>query len=172
MTLDQTGIGFSVAATLNNALDLAVIATAPLSVSQSYGFSTGTGAGQADKIFSDTRTIAASSNDDLDLAGVLIDALGSVITFARVKALVIRAAAANTNNLILGGSATNPVTTILGGTTPTLTIRPGGSIVLVAGVGDAVGYVITAATADILRLTNGGAGSSVTYDIIIIGASA
>jgi len=171
MTLDNTGISFSVAATLNNPLDLNVIATAPLSVAQSYGFSTGVGASQADKIFADTRTITASSNDDLDLAGVLVDALGSVITFARLKALIVRAAVTNVNNLVIGGAASNPVTTILGGTTPTLTIRPGGLLVLTVGA-DAIGYVITAATADILRFTNGGAGSSVNYDVILIGASA
>ena len=52
------------------------------------------------------------------------------------------------------------------------TIRPGGSLALIAGSGDATGYVVTAATADILRFTNGGAGSSVTYDVIIFGCSA
>lgn len=171
MTLDNTSVGFSVAGTLNNPLTLGVVATAALSMSQSYALTTGTAAGQADKIYAATRTITASSNDDLDLAGVLVDALGATITFARVKALVIRAAATNVNNLILGGSASNPVTTILGGTTPTLTIRPGGGLCLFSGT-DATGYVITASTADILRLTNGGAGSSVTYDIVIIGASA
>ena len=171
MTLDNTAVGYSVAGILNNPLDLGVIATAALSLSQSSAFTTGVGAGQVDKIFADTRTITASSNDDLDLAGVLIDALGSVITFARVKALVIRAAATNVNNVVVGGAAANPVTTILGGTTPTLTIRPGGSLVLVSPT-DAIGYVITAATADILRITNGGAGSSVVYDIVVIGASA
>lgn len=171
MTLDNTSLGFSVAGTLNNPLTLGVIATAALSMSSGFSLTTGTAAGQADKIFAATRTITASSNDDLDLAGVLTDALGATITFARVKALIVRAAATNVNNLIIGGGASNPVTTILGGTTPTLTIRPGGALFLFSG-SDATGYVITAATADILRLTNGGAGSSVTYDIVIIGASA
>lgn len=171
MTLDNTALGFNVAGVLNNPLDLNVIATAPLSVAQSYGFTSGVGAGQVDKIFADTRTIIASSNDDIDLAGVLVDALGSIITFARLKALIVRANAANVNNLVMGGGASNPITTILGGTTPTLTIRPGGALVLVSP-SDAVGYVVTAATADILRFTNGGAGSSVTYDLILIGSSA
>lgn len=171
MTLDNTSIGVSVAATLNNAtLDLGVVATAPLSMATSLALSTGTGAGQADKIFADTRTILASANDDLDLAGVLVDALGAVITFARVKALIVRASAANTNTLVMGGGASNPVTTILGGTTPTLTIRPGGLLALVAT--EATAYAVTAATADILRFTNGGAGTSVTYDVVIIGSSA
>jgi hypothetical protein len=171
MTLDNTAISVQVAATLNNAtLDLGVVATAPLLLASSLALSTGTGAGQADKIFADTRTILASANDDLDLAGVLVDALGAVITFARVKALIVRASAANTNTLVMGGGASNPVTTILGGTTPTLTIRPGGLLALVAT--EATAYAVTAATADILRFTNGGAGTSVTYDVVIIGSSA
>lgn len=172
MTFDGAAAGISFAGTLNNALTLGVVASAPLSGSQSYSWTTGTGAGQVDKMYAATRTITASSNDDVDLAGVLVDALGVTITFARVKAIIVRAAAANVNNLVMGGGASNPVTTILGGTTPTLTIRPGGSLALVAGIADAVGYVITAATADILRFTNGGAGSSVTYDLIIYGCSA
>lgn len=170
MTLDNTAIGFSVATTLNNPLTLNVVATAALAVSQSYGMTTGTGAGQADKVYAATRTITASSNDDLDLNGVLVDALGALVPLLRVKALIVRAAAANVNNLIMGGGASNPVSTILAGTTPSITIRPGGSLVLVAP--DAVAYAVTPATADILRFTNGGAGSSVTYDVIIIGASA
>lgn len=170
MTLDNTALGISVAATLNNALGLGVVASAPLSMPYSTGWTTGVAAAQADKIYSATRIIPASSNDDLDLNGVLVDALGAVISLLRVKAIVVRAAAGNTNNLIMGGGASNPVTTILGGTTPTLTIRPGGAFALIAP--DAVGYAVTAATADILRFSNAGAGSSVTYDIVIIGASA
>lgn len=171
MSLDNIALSVQLAATLNNAtLDLGVVATAPLSLAASLGMTTGTGAGQADKIFADTRTISASSNDDLDLAGVLVDALGATITLARVKALFVRASAANTNTLIMGGGASNPVTTILGGTTPTLTIRPGGVFFLAAT--EATAYAVTAATADILRFTNGGAGSSVTYDVVIIGSSA
>jgi hypothetical protein len=169
-TLDGVTASVTVAGTLNNAMDLGVIATAPLSYSANVGFSSGVGANQADKIFADTRTITASSNDDLDLAGVLVDAFGAVITMARIRGLFVKAYAANTNNLIIGGGASNPITTILGGTTPTLTIRPGGWLGLLAP--DAIGYVVTAATADILRFSNGGAGSSVTYDVVILGASA
>lgn len=170
MTLDNQALGVSYSATLNSALDLQTVSSA-LSYAKTQGFSTGTAGGQADVLFSDTRTIAASSNDDLDLAGVLVGPLGNTLTFARLKGLIVAAAAGNTNTLIMGGGASNPVTTILGGTTPTLTIRPGGLFVLSAGA-DATGHVITAATADILRFTNGGAGSSVTYDIVIWGASA
>lgn len=168
MTLDNTSLSVAFAATLNSQLDFQ-LASAPITYPASLGFSTGVGASQADKIFADQRTIAASGTDDLDLAGVLLDALGAVITMARIRALIVKAAAANTNNVVMG-VGTNPITSILGGTTPTLTIRPGGLLVLAAP--DATGYVVTASTADILRFANSGAGTSVTYDVVIVGASA
>lgn len=167
-TLDNQTLSVSFGATLNNALDLQS-ASSVLTYAQSLGFASGTGANQADKIFSDTRTIAASGTDDLDLAGVLLDPLGGTITMARLKGLIVKASAANTNNVVMG-VGTNPITTILGGTTPTLNIRPGGLLVLFAP--DAVAYVVTAATADILRFANSGAGTGVTYDVVLIGASA
>lgn len=169
-TLDLQTLSVAYGATLNNAIDLQTVQSV-LAYSKSSGYTSGTGAGQADRLFSDTRTIAASANDDLDLAGVLTDPLGATLTFARIKGMIVKAAATNVNTLIMGGGASNPVTTILGGTTPTLTLRPDGLLVLAVGA-DATGYAVTAATADILRFTNGGAGSSVTYDIVIWGASA
>jgi hypothetical protein len=167
-TLDNQIVSVNFGATLNNALDLQT-ATSVLTYAASLGASSGTGANQADKIFSDTRTIAASGTDDLDLAGVLIDPLGVAITMARLKGMIVKASASNTNNVVMG-LGTNPITTILGGTTPTLTIRPGGLLALFAP--DVVGYVVTASTADILRFANSGAGTGVTYDIILVGASA
>jgi hypothetical protein len=169
-TLDNQVLSVSYTGTENNSLDLQS-ASSTLTYAKSFGFSSGTGAGQADRIFSDTRTINASSNDDLDLAGVLVDPLGNTLTFVKIKGLIVAASAGNTNTLIMGGGASNPVTTILGGTTPTLTIRPGGLLALTVGA-DSTGYAVTAATADILRFTNGGAGTSVTYDVVIWGTSA
>lgn len=167
-TLDAQTLSVNFFATLNNQLDLQ-LASSPITYATSLGFSSGTGVNQADKIFSDHRTIAPSGTDDLDLAGVLLDPLGATITMARLKGLIVKAAAANTNNVVMGVGS-NPITTILGGTTPTLNIRPGGVLALFAP--DAVGYVVTAATADILRFANSGAGTVVDYDVILIGASA
>jgi len=167
-TLDNQVISVGYAATLNNQIALQW-ASSPLAYAKSFGLSNGTGASQADKLFSDQRTIAPSGNDDLDLAGVLVDPLGGTITMARIKGLIVVAAAANTNTVVMG-LGSNPITTILGGTTPTLTIRPGGFMALFAP--DAVAYVVTAATADILRFANSGAGTVVNYDIIIFGSSA
>lgn len=132
--------------------------------------SSGTGAGKADKVFHDQRTLAASATEDLDLAGVLTDAFGAVITFAKIKGLYISAAAANVNNVIVG-AGTTPWVTLLN-STGTITLRPGASFGAMAGVADATAYAVTATTADILKIANSGAGTSVVYDIVIVGTSA
>jgi hypothetical protein len=66
--------------------------TADLQLSYSAALATGTGSSQADKVFSDQRTLAASASEDLDLAGGISDALGVTVTFAKVKAIMIKAA--------------------------------------------------------------------------------
>lgn len=153
-----------------SAIDLGT-SRAPQSLSKSMQLISGTGAGKADRVFSDRRTLAASGTEDLDLAGTLVDAFGAAITFARVKGLVISAAAANTNNVVVGAAASAPWIALLGAT-HTLTLRPGAFVAVGTGTADAVGYAVTATTADLLKIANSSSGTSVTYDIHIIGASA
>ena len=168
-TLDGTAFSFSVAATANNQLDL-LKASAAMAYSRSGSFQTGTGLNQADRMWSDKRQIAASGTDDLDLNGTALqDPLGANLALLRIKVLAVYAYTTNINNVLLGAAAANPVTTILGAT-GVLTIRPGGMLLLTAP--DATAYAITAATADLLRFANSGAGSVVDYDVVIIGASA
>ncbi len=152
-------------------LDLGT-AQAQLSKSYTVDLANGTAAGQADRTFHDTRTLAASANEDLDLAGVLTDAFGATLTFARIKALIVSASAGNTNNVIVGGAAPNQFLTSVGAGTHTLILRPGATLALMAGAADATGYAVTAGTGDLLRIANSGAGSTVTYDIAVVGASA
>jgi hypothetical protein len=170
-TLDGTALSITLTGTLNKTiptdLDLQT-ATAPLAVSTALALANGVGAGQADLLWADTRTILASANDDLDLAGVLVDAIGRTLTFLRVKLVYLKASATNVNNAVIG-AGTNPFINMLNAA-GTLTVRPGG--VFVAAATDAVGYAVTGGTGDILRVANSGAGSSVIYDIVIIGASA
>ena len=131
----------------------------------------GTAVGQADLVFSDQRQLAASTSEDLDLAGVLLDGFGTALTFVRVKALYVAAAAANTNDVVIGGASGNQWATLLN-TTGTVTLRPGASMMFTAGVGDATGWAVTAGTGDLLQVENSAGGSTVDYDIVIIGASA
>ncbi|MER7047733.1 hypothetical protein [Streptomyces jumonjinensis] len=131
----------------------------------------GVTAGRADEVFHDRRSIAASGSEDLDLVGVLTDAFGGTVALARVKGIFISAAATNTNNVVIGASATNTWSTLLGAT-GTITLRPGATLGVMAGDADAVGYAVTPTTGDLLKVANSGAGSAVSYDIVIIGASA
>lgn len=163
-------VSMALAATYTSAQDLTTVSS-PLSLSQQWDLGNGTGAGQADRLFSDRRTLAASATEDLDLAGVLTDAFGATLTFARIKALLVRASSGNTNSVVLGAASSNPWATLLNGT-GTLTLRPGASVLLSAGVGDATAYAVTAATGDLLKVANSAGGSAVTYEIAIIGASA
>lgn len=130
-------------------------------------FTDGTGADQATKLWTDQRTIAASSNDDLDLAGGISDAFGAALTLTKVKALLIKAAATNVNDVVVGGAASNQFLTPFGAGTDKVKVKPGGTLVLIAP--DATGYGVTAGTGDLLRVANSGAGSTVTYDIVIVG---
>ena len=126
----------------------------------------GTGSGQASKLFSDERTLAASATENLDLAASLIDAFGATITFASIKAIYIEAADGNTNDVVIGGAESNAFVGPFGDATDKIKIRPGGRFVWAA---PKTGFAVTAGTGDILLVANGGAGTPVTYRIVLIG---
>ena len=146
--------------------------THTLPLSNVVNLVSGTGAGAADLLYSDTGTLAASANTDLDLAGALANAIGGTSVFARVKGLYIAASAANTNNVVVGAAAATQWLSLIGTATGTIILRPGASMLVMAGPADATGYTVTAGSADLLRIANSGAGTSVTYSIAIIGCSA
>lgn len=129
----------------------------------------GTGTNQADKAFADTRTLAASANEDLDLAGALLDPFGITLNFVKIKGIYVRAAPGNTNSVIVKPAAANGFTGPFGGTTPSLTLPPGGYLVLAAPVG---GWTVTAGTGDKINFANSAGSTSVTYDAVFIGTSA
>jgi hypothetical protein len=139
----------------------------PFQLNEVVSFTPGAAAGQANLVFADNRTIAASANDDIDLNGSLPAPFGGTIGFTAVRAIIIRAAAGNTNNLVVGAAASNPFVGPFGAAAHTLAIRPGDELVLTARN---AGWTVTPATADILRIANGGAGTPVNYDIIILGS--
>jgi hypothetical protein len=167
MPLD-TEILLTLGATLTKALDLN-IPESVLRFVKEIRLANGTDADEADKIFHDRRTLVASDSEEHDLAGGLTDAFGDVITLARMKVLLIYADPANVNDVVVGGAAANALVTPFGDPTDKVKVRPGGLLILVAP--DVVAYGITAATADLLKVANGGGGTSVTYDIVIIGTT-
>jgi hypothetical protein len=137
------------------------------SISFSQGYGAGTGTGAIDKKWCDKRTIAASGADTLDLAGVLTNEFGATVTFAKVKALGVKAATGNTNDVWVGGAAANRFNTFVKDSS-VIVVKPG-FMQLIAGSG--TGYAVTAATGDRLLLKNSSSGTSVTLDICIAGTS-
>ncbi len=167
MAFSSTSL-LQIAANLTSSLDL-VGASAPLSISQQITFAEGTGANQANRVWSDTRTIAASTSEDLDLSGsALLDPYGVAVVFTKVKAIFVRAAAGNTNNVVVGGAAATQWAAMLG-TTGTVTLPPGA--LFAAFNPSTAGYAVAAGATDLLKVANSGAGTSVSYDIVIIGTN-
>jgi hypothetical protein len=165
----QLDIAVQILGSYTGSNDIAAV-TAAFSKRKALGFTSGTGGGQADKVFSDTRPIPASSNDDIDLAGSLVDPLGAAVTFAGIKAIYIEADAANVNEVVVGGHDTAAFLGPFADATDKVKLKPG-EVLLVTNR-TAAGWPVTATTADILRIANGGAGSAVGYTIILVGDSA
>jgi hypothetical protein len=169
MPLSDTNIALAVRSTLLKSFDLAA-GTIPLQFTRGFSLDSGTGANQADRVWHDTRTIAISGTDDLDLSGVLVDAFGDAATFVKVKGIFVSAAAANTNNVVVGNAAATQFLGPFGAAAHTAHVRPGGFLAFACS--DGTGWGVVNAASDLLRVANSGAGTSVTYDIVIIGTSA
>lgn len=166
-----TSISLAVNATLSAVADLNVVPKSALAFSKLVELATGTGAvaGVADKMFFDRRTLAPSATEDLDLVGVLLDSFGTAISFARVKGIFVSAVAANANNVIVGAASATQWATLLNAT-GTVTLRPGATFAAFSGVADTTGYAAVGGASDLLKVANSGAGTSVDYDIVVIGA--
>jgi hypothetical protein len=164
-----TELTLKLVATLTGTADL-LTPTAPLELTQRHRLATGTGLEQADMLWTDRVTLAASATADLDLAASLAPHVGTgTLTFARIKALIVLASEANTNDVQVTRPAANgvPIFLAAGDGIP---VKPGGSFVWVAP--NAAGVVVTAATGDLITFTNSAGSTGVTYDVVIIGASA
>lgn len=129
----------------------------------------GTGANQANRFYAATRTLAASASEELDLAGVLEDIFGEVLTLTKVKGIAVQADGGNTNLVLVGGAASNAWAAMFGDATDVLKVAPGGFFMLTAP--DANGLAVTANTGDKLKIANSAGGSSITYTIAIAGVA-
>lgn len=164
----NTKIVVKVVATPTRALDEQTV-SAPVNKTYTFEWDDGTGADQANQVFTDERTLGASASEDLDLAASLTNAFGQTLTFTIVKAIVVAAAAGNTNNVLVSCPAANGFVTPFLAASDGLTIRPGGLALLVAR--DATGYAVTAGTGDLFHFANSAGSTGVTYEIFIIGVA-
>ena len=126
----------------------------------------GTGSSQIKKIFRDQRTVSAASNDDIDLAGGLVDAFGLTITLTKLRMLLVLNNNTTAGDVLhIGAAGTNPMSTIFADTTDKLIVGPSGLALLYSPVD---GYTVTGGSADVLRIRNPGA-NSISYNIYIAG---
>jgi len=146
------------------------LVTSKSDLRQQYALSLASGVAgdQADMVWSDQRTVALSTTEDLDVdAGGLTDVFGTTFTLVKLKVLVVCAASGNTNTVDVGGDANS--VPFFAAFADFVSVHPGGCLVLTNPA--LAGYAVTAGTGDIIQIANGGAGTSVTYDIVIIGTS-
>lgn len=123
----------------------------------------GTGSGNANSVFTDERTLAGVTSEDLDLAASLADAFGQTKTFTKVKEIMIEHRGTS-GNIEVGGAATNQFLGILKAATDKIILQPGGCFYW----SDPVGATVTAGTSDLLKVNNLGAGAQ-NYRITIVG---
>ncbi len=163
-TMDNFSLQIKLAATLSKALDLDVPVD-PLTLSLLLNMSNGTTTGLVSQMWHDQRTLTASATENLDLAGSLVNAFGVTITFATLKFIYVRANTANTNDVQVQRASSNGVP---------LFMAASGGIALSPGeiflyFSPTLGKTVTASTGDLLTITNSAGGTSVTYDIILVG---
>lgn len=129
--------------------------------------SQGTAANQADLLYRDRRTLAASASETLDLQA-LVNVFGQAMNFARVKGILLASVKTNSTELQFGPNSSNGFTAAFGDASDRVRVRAGGFAMLAAY--DAVSYAVTPTTR-LLYVVNA-AGASAQYDIMIVGASA
>lgn len=163
----RTTVTAKIEGTFKNLLDLSTPVD-NFSISTGIQLASGTGSAQADLLFHDQRTLAASGTEDLDLAGVLASPYGATLTFAEIRAIMFKASATNTNNVRVTRPAANGVPLFLAASDG-IDVPPGG-VFLWSCPADGK-LPVTAATGDLITVTNSAAGTPVTYDVIIVGTS-
>jgi len=164
----SANIGQTLTAKVTGSATGAATPVAGVSISHALQLEAGTAAlGKADLLYTATRTLAASATENLDLTGVLVGPVGTAFNAAEVVAIVVEAAAANTNTVVIGGAASNAFLGPFALATDTLKVKPGQWLFLT----DTTGWPVTAGTGDLLKVTNGAAGTAVTYTITVIARS-
>jgi hypothetical protein len=168
MASQYANLALTVDATLTSALAL-TSAVSHIDYASRVELTPGTTAGKSDMQWSDRRTLAASGTENLDLAGSLTGPIGTTLTFVRIKAVIIKASGSNTNDVQVTRPASNGVPLFMAAGDG-IALSPGETFAWFSPT--AAGKVVTAATGDLLTITNSAGTTGVTYDVIVIGASA
>ena len=132
--------------------------------------SSGTGAGQADRLWHDERTLATSAHENLVLSALPQSLFGDTIhiAMASVRALlIVNLATDDGENLELGGAASDEWQGPFGASGSKLIIPPDSCLLL---VNKKTGWPVAASSADRLRIASAGSGD-ISYKIALLGTS-
>ena len=155
---------------LQDALDLSTI-TDVSKLEYAASLTSGIGSGQADRIWHDERTLAASAVDELVLSALESSVFGNdvEVALAKVKALliVVTTTTAGTE-LTLGDAAADAWVGPFNSAGDRLKLGPDAALFL---VDKQSGWSVGAGTSDVLKIANTGSVEA-TYRIVIVGTSA
>lgn len=134
-----------------------------IAANEDQDYNAGTGSQQGDQWFTDSRTLAATS-ETLDLTSSLTNAFGVTCDFASIKEIwVANTSTTSTENLTLSGNA---MLGLMGNATHEQVVRPKGIWVVSSPVD---GFTITNTTGDQLTINAGS--DTITYRIWILGVN-
>jgi hypothetical protein len=128
----------------------------------------GTGANQANVIWSDTRSLGPSASEDIDLiGGGLVDPFGVAVAPSKLRVIMISSASSNLNDMTLFGDALGPA--FLNTAATTVTLKPGGVFLLTDP--SAAGIAIGAGATDIIQIANAAGVNTISYSIVVVGSA-
>lgn len=130
-----------------------------------WTFTSGDSTNQMNQLWVSRTTLTNSQSATYNLVGSVTNSFGTVLTMAEVRMLLVSSDDANLDAVTIGGAAANAFSTWAGDPSDTITLRPGGLVLLVAP--DAAGYAVS--TNGNLKVTNAGTNPA-TIDIYV-GAS-
>jgi hypothetical protein len=128
----------------------------------------GAGDGQANMVWHDLRTIAATATDDLTLSGLPQTNFGSSVTISLVSVkalLIVNASTTPGDDLLVGAAATAAWSAPFGASTDRVRLPADSCLMLVNQLG---GWPVAVGTADTLRIANPGS-DAVDYKIVVVG---
>lgn len=164
----ETVTGYSIQVIITNNIAGDDGAYQRVAYDKTYTFSDGTGANQLGNQWYDASRALNTTSEDLDFgAGGLTDFQGADVVLTSLKVLLIENLDTDSGDtFLLKQGSTNPITDVLGGTSPTLKIGAGGLCLLVNPVD---GYIVTNGSADVLAMQ---AADNSTYKILVSGDNA
>lgn len=181
-TLERITVSAKIEARLKNAIGadnvLAEVDEIGFAFTPETALATGTAANQADRaMYAGDQVLSSGNNLDLNLytganfqgLATGLDLLGNTLTNAEVVALLIHNRASSAGNLVIGGEGTaNAWLGPLPANTDTITLPPGGSIMLFAPTNPA--WAVGSSSNNLLRLN--ASGGDATWRAVVLARSA